>query len=127
MTLQSKLAARFAAVKPADGKLPAYLGVLKRHRPDNFLLTHAVDGYSLALDFRVTRGNRERLRKLAAEMDKLVLEAGGRFYFAKDSTLRREEVSGYLGSKTIQQFKALKRKMDPDNILQTDLYRRCFG
>ena len=27
VTLQSKLAARFAAVKPADGKLPAYLGV----------------------------------------------------------------------------------------------------
>ncbi|MBL8056556.1 MAG: FAD-binding oxidoreductase, partial [Anaerolineales bacterium] len=35
---------------------PAYLGVTKRHRPDNFLLTHAVDGYSLALDFKVPAG-----------------------------------------------------------------------
>lgn len=107
--------------------LPSYAGVLKRHRPDKFLLTHAVDGYSLALDFRVSRGNRARLLTLAAEMDKIVLQAGGRFYFAKDSTLHRDEVIGYLGSKTMQKFKALKNKLDPDNILQTDLYRRCFG
>ncbi len=107
--------------------LPSYAGVLKRHRPDKFLLSHAVNGYSLALDFRVNRSNRARLLKLAAEMDKIVLDAGGRFYFAKDSTLRRDEANSYLGAKTIQQFKALKRKLDPDNILQTDLYRRCFG
>ena len=107
--------------------LPSYLGVLKRHRPDKFLLTHAVDGFSLALDFRVTRGNRAMLLQLAADMDKIVMQAGGRFYFAKDSTLRRDEVNSYLGSKTIQQFKALKSKLDPENILQTDLYRRCFA
>ena len=35
-----------------------YLGVLKRHRPYPFLMTHAVDGYSLALDFKVTKRNR---------------------------------------------------------------------
>jgi hypothetical protein len=107
--------------------LPSYAGVLKRHRPDKFLLTHAVDGYSLALDFRVNRGNRARLLRLAAEMDKIVLEAGGRFYFAKDSTLRRAEVNSYLGAKTVQKFKTLKKKLDPENILQTDLYKRCFG
>ncbi len=33
---------------------PSYLGVTKRHRPDKFLLTHAVDGFSLAMDFKVT-------------------------------------------------------------------------
>ncbi|MCS6776768.1 MAG: FAD-binding oxidoreductase, partial [Chthonomonadaceae bacterium] len=44
-----------------------YLGVLKRHRRDRFLLSHAVDGYSLALDFPVTRRNRERLWQLTAD------------------------------------------------------------
>ena len=34
--------------------LPSYLCVLKRHRPDAFLLSHAVDGWSLAMDFPVT-------------------------------------------------------------------------
>ena len=33
-----------------------YLGVLKRHRPDAFLLTHAVDGWSLAMDFPAAAG-----------------------------------------------------------------------
>ncbi|MEX2144070.1 MAG: hypothetical protein WD740_05695, partial [Anaerolineales bacterium] len=106
--------------------LPSYLGVLKRHRPDKFLLSHAVDGYSLALDFRVTRANRARLVTLADQLDQRVLEAGGRFYFAKDSSLQREEVLGFLGAKTVRKFKALKRKVDPDDLLQTDLYRRCF-
>jgi hypothetical protein len=27
-----------------------YLGVLKRHRPDPFLMTHAVDGFSMAME-----------------------------------------------------------------------------
>lgn len=107
--------------------LPSYLGVLKRHRPDKFLLSHALDGYSLALDFKVTRANRARLVTLAAEMDKIVMQADGRFYFAKDSTLRKDEVSRYLGAKTIQQFKKLKAKVDRDGLLQSDLYRRCFG
>ena len=35
--------------------LPSYLGVMKRHKPDDFLFSHAVDGFSLALDFKVRR------------------------------------------------------------------------
>ena len=107
-------------------RFPAYLGVLKRHRPDDFLLTHAVDGYSLALDFRVSNRNRGRLRTLTRELNKMVLGAGGRFYFAKDSALSTNEVVAYLGENTVARFKALKSEHDPDNLLQTDLFRRCF-
>ena len=73
--------------------LPALLGVLKRHRADPFLMSPAVDGYSLALEFKVTERNRRRLWALAAEFDALVLEAGGRLYFAKDSTLARASIA----------------------------------
>jgi hypothetical protein len=107
--------------------LPSYLGVLKRHRPDRFLLTHAVDGYSLALDFRVTPRNHKRLTAMTADLDKIVIQAGGRFYFAKDSTLHADTVRSYLGEETIAAFEKLKTKADPDNLLQTDLYRRCFA
>jgi len=102
------------------------LGVIKRHRPDDFLITHGVDGFSLALDFRVTDRNRGRLLKLVSELNQLVLEADGRFYFAKDSTLTADEVTAYLGEKIVKRFKALKAKNDPENLLQTDLFRRCF-
>ncbi len=107
--------------------LPAYLGVFKQHRPDPFLMTHGLDGYSLALDFKVTKRNRRRLWALAAEMDKVVVEAGGRFYFAKDSTLSRESLNSYLEEERVQKFMHLKRACDPDAILETDLYRRIFG
>ena len=107
--------------------LPAYLGVLKRHRPDPFLLSHAVDGFSLALDFRVRPRNRERLLALLADMDDIVLKHGGRFYFAKDSHLSAKNVSAYLGEEAMTAFRALKAEYDPKHLLQSDLYRRCFS
>lgn len=106
--------------------LVPYLAVFKRHRPDPFLMTHAVDGYSLALDFRLTPKNRERVWALAAEMDPLVIESGGRFYFAKDSTLHPARLSAYLAEERVQTFLSLKRAVDPENRLQTDLFRRLF-
>ena len=104
-----------------------YLGVFKRHRPDDFLMTHAVDGYSLALDFAIRPEKQGALLSLAAEMDRLVLEAGGRFYFAKDSALHRSAATEALGAERVEKFFALKQQNDPENLLQTNLYRRLFG
>jgi FAD/FMN-containing dehydrogenase len=107
--------------------LPPYLLVLKRHRPDPFLLTHAVDGYSLAMDYRVTPKNRAALWDLTHEMDEVVHGAGGRFYFAKDATLRPSSVARIWPKEAIAKFAELKRRCDPQGLLQTDLYRRVFA
>jgi FAD/FMN-containing dehydrogenase len=106
--------------------LPSYLGVTKRHRPDKFLLSHAVDGFSLALDFKVTDRNRARLGQMLQEFDKIVLQAGGRFYFAKNSETTPESAQMFLGKETIARFKKLKKRCDPNNLLESDLYRRVF-
>ena len=110
----------------AYGIVP-YLGVFKRHRPDDFLMTHAVDGYSLALDFAVTPAKHGGLRSLAAELDRIVLEAGGRFYFAKDSALHGAIAVEALGAERVTKFQALKYACDPENLLQTNLSRRLFN
>ncbi len=107
--------------------LPSYLGVTKRHRPDKFLLTHAVDGFSLAMDFKVTDGNRAALSKMLQEFDRMVLEAGGRFYFAKNSETSAEAARAFLGEETLLRFKELKKRCDPENLLESDLFRRVFG
>jgi FAD/FMN-containing dehydrogenase len=107
--------------------LPSYLAVLKRHRPDKFLLTNSVDGFSLAMDFRVTRRNQRALVELTQTFDEIVLAAGGRFYFAKDSTLRNTSVQKYLGQDTIAKLRKLKAEVDPGNLLQHDLYRRLLA
>jgi decaprenylphospho-beta-D-ribofuranose 2-oxidase len=104
-------------------KLESFLGVLKRHRPDKFLFSHAVDGYSMALDFKVTAKNRVRLWEMAHKMNDLTLKHGGRFYFAKDSTLRPEDAAEYLGE-GLPKFRKLKSELDPEGLLVSDLGRR---
>jgi FAD/FMN-containing dehydrogenase len=106
--------------------IPSYLGVTKRHRPDKFLLTHAVDGFSLALDFKVTDRNRAKLGAMLQEFDKIVLDAGGRFYFAKNSETTAETARKFYGDETIEKFKKLKKRCDPNGLLESDLYRRIF-
>ncbi|HYE77340.1 MAG TPA: hypothetical protein VEI97_05070, partial [bacterium] len=104
--------------------LPSYLGVTKRHRPDSFLLSHAVDGFSFALDFAVTRRNRPRLWDLLHGLDELVLGAGGRFYFAKDLTLTSDRVPRIWPAAALAEFARLKHRWDPEGLLASDLMRR---
>ncbi|MBI5351927.1 MAG: FAD-binding oxidoreductase [Chloroflexi bacterium] len=106
--------------------LPPYLGVTKRHRPDKFLLTHAVDGFSLATDFKVTNNNRVKLSRMLQDFDKIVLQAGGRFYFAKNSETTAETTASFYGAETIAKFKKLKKRCDPNGLLESDLYKRIF-
>lgn len=109
-----------------SGEVPT-LSVFKRHRRDDFLMSYALDGYSLALDFKRTRENHDRLMRLFAEHDKDVLDAGGRFYFAKDSHLHPSRLERFYAEPRVAEFLAWKRRLDPDGLLQTDLYRRVFG
>jgi decaprenylphospho-beta-D-ribofuranose 2-oxidase len=106
-----------------EAGLESYLAVMKRHRPDRFLLSHAVDGYSLALDFKVTNENREVLWRLAEKMNELALQHGGRFYFAKDSTLTADQAARFLG-KSLDAFRELKKLYDPEGLLTSELAQR---
>ena len=106
--------------------LPSYLGVTKRHRPDPFLLTHSLDGFSLAMDFKVTDRNRAKLGGMLQEFDRIVLDAGGRFYFAKNSETTAGSARRFLGEETMAKFRKLKKRCDPNGILESDLYRRLF-
>ena len=107
-------------------RLPSYLGVTKRHRPDKFLLSHALDGFSLAMDFKVTHANRQPLARLLEDFDQIVLEAGGRFYFAKNSETSAATARRFLGEEALSQFRRLKLRCDPQGLLESDLYRRVF-
>lgn len=107
--------------------IPPFLAVFKRHREDKFLLSHAVNGYSLALDFKLTKSNNSKIQELTKELNKIVIEAKGKFYFAKDSTLNKEDVKSFLEMNKIQEFTFIKNKYDPKGILQTDLSKRLFG
>ncbi len=106
-----------------DAKLEPFLGVLKKHRADKFLLSHGVDGFSLALDYKVTESSWPRLLSLAHQMNDLVLEADGRFYLAKDATLRPQDVRVYLGN-SWDDLLDLKGQFDPQQLLSSEMLAR---
>ena len=62
-----------------------------------------------------------------AELTRVVLDAGGRFYFAKDSTLTAPQLERYLAEERVQRFLALKRAPRSRRLLQTDLWKRLFA
>jgi len=103
-----------------------FLGVFKRHQPDEFLMTHAVDGHSLALDYPYTESNKDGVKFLVEQMARVVVEAGGRFYCAKDSLLTSEMARAGMGEDRIERFACLKQKCDPERLLRTDLSRRLY-
>jgi FAD/FMN-containing dehydrogenase len=108
-------------------RMPPFLAVLKRHRPDDFLLSHAVDGFSLALDLPVVAGRRDELWALVREMAEPVVEAGGRFYPAKDSALPGELYRATFRSGELDRLQRLKQRLDPERRLQSALADRLLG
>ena len=100
--------------------------MLKRHRPDPFLLTHALDGWSLAMDFPAARSQPDgAVGPDCSDMTGRVLEAGGKFYFAKDSVLDAAEFARAYGDR-LERFAAVKRKLDPHGLLMGDQARRLM-
>jgi FAD/FMN-containing dehydrogenase len=112
-----------------EASMVPYLGVLKRHRPDPFLMTHSVDGYSMAMDFAVSTSPRKRaaLWSLCQRLSEAVLDVGGRFYYAKDAMLLASSFPRIHGAEAVSTFRALKHRVDPRGMLQTDLSRRLLG
>jgi FAD/FMN-containing dehydrogenase len=102
-----------------------YLGVFKRHRADEYLLSHGLDGWSLAMDFPWRGGANAGLLRTVRGIIDLVHESGGRFYAAKDALLTAADFARGYGSR-IEAFAAHKRALDPDRVIGGDQARRLL-
>lgn len=108
------------------GIVPSF-AILKKHRSDDFLLSYLGDGYSLALDYPVRRSEEIQTLALMAELNDALADAGGRCYFAKDSTLTSEQVRRMYSEDHLARFLVLKSRYDSQEVLSTDLYRRVLA
>ena len=86
------------------------LAVLKTFGPPSEgLLSFPIAGYTLALDIPLRdAGTITFLR----ELNKTIVEAKGRVYLAKDAILEKEDFAAMYPQ--LEQFKAIKRKYDPE-------------
>lgn len=108
-----------------QGCMPLWC-VIKQHRRDPFLLSYQVDGFSLELNYQRTHQTAPNLERMLRHMIAIVIEAGGRFYLAKDHFLTAAQYRQSVGDEVVDTFLRLKQQYDPETLLQSDLFRRLF-
>lgn len=97
----------------------SFLGVLKRFGNANAgLLSFPFPGYTLALDLPASDG----LVPFLTGLDAIVLRHGGRLYLAKDAVTTPESFAAMYPR--LDEFRAVKARLDPDNRLSSSQARR---
>jgi decaprenylphospho-beta-D-ribofuranose 2-oxidase len=116
-----------ALTRVQEAGMPPFLTVLKLHRPDDFLLSEGVDGFSLSMDFAPGKRRDLLTTTLNAITEEIVLPACGRFYLAKDYLLTRDQARKSFGAEAMDAFIDMKRQVDPNELFVSDMYRRLFA
>jgi FAD/FMN-containing dehydrogenase len=68
----------------------------------------------------------QQLQQVLQHMIATVIDAGGRFYPAKDHFLTAAQYRQSIGEQVVETFLQLKQEFDPETRLQSDLFRRLF-
>lgn len=100
--------------------LPVYLAVFKRFGPAfGGPLSFPREGWTLAVDLPAAA---EGVHASLDRLDDIVAACGGRVYLTKDSRLRREHLSTMYPE--LPSFLALRERVDPGELLRSDLGSR---
>ena len=89
----------------SESKSFSFLAVLKRFGHQDSFFSFPMEGYSLALDFPITKKNLYLMDKL----DEITIKYGGRFYLAKDSRIKEENFK--KSDKRINNFKKFRKEI----------------
>ena len=97
----------------------SFLNVFKLFGPGNQApLSFPMAGWNVCVDFPIKPG----LAELVTELDRRVLQFGGRLYTAKDSRTTAEAFHAMYPR--IDEWIALRRKADPHGVFASDMARR---
>lgn len=97
----------------------SFLNVFKLFGPGNRApLSFPIPGWNVCVDFPIAPG----LNEFVLELDRRVLEFGGRLYTAKDSRTTAETFHAMYPR--IDEWIAVRRRVDPDGVFVSDMARR---
>ena len=97
----------------------SFLAVLKAFgRQGNGMLSFPMPGLTLAIDLP----NRPGLQEVLAKLDDVVLRHGGRLYLGKDACTSSQSFAAMYPR--LGEFRAVKRRIDPENRFQSSQSRR---
>jgi decaprenylphospho-beta-D-ribofuranose 2-oxidase len=115
---QASTGLRFILDKISKSGLASFLAVLKSLGPGEHLLSFPIPGFTLALDFPVS----EKIFPLLDELDKIVVDFGGRIYLVKDARMQAEIYKrGYPNANL---FKERVTRFDPEHRFSSSLSKR---
>jgi decaprenylphospho-beta-D-ribofuranose 2-oxidase len=97
----------------------SFLNVFKLFGPGNQApLSFPIPGWNVCVDFPIKAG----LGEFVAELDRRVLEFGGRLYTAKDSRTTAQTFHAMYPRS--DEWLTVRRRVDPDGVFMSDLARR---
>ncbi|OBF30002.1 FAD-binding oxidoreductase [Mycobacterium sp. ACS4331] len=97
----------------------SFLNVFKLFGPGNQApLSFPIPGWNVCVDFPIKAG----LNEFVHELDRRVLEFGGRLYTAKDSRTTAETFHAMYPR--IDEWIKVRRSVDPDGVFMSDMARR---
>ncbi len=97
----------------------SFLNVFKLFGPGNEApLSFPIPGWNVCVDFPIKAG----LNEFVTELDRRVMEFGGRLYTAKDS--RTTAATFHAMYPRIDEWIAVRRRVDPDGVFMSDMARR---
>lgn len=113
-------ALRAAVERVAASGHASFLAILKRFGAESGgLLSFPKPGWTLTLDLPAGATG---LDVLLADLDRMIIDAGGRHYLAKDATTTAEVIRA--GYPRLDDFIAVRRSVDPDRLWASDQARR---
>ncbi len=104
--------------KIANSGCVPFLNVLKKFGAQQGQMSFPIQGYTFAIDFPVTTS----LPLFIKELDKLILDFGGRIYLGKDAMLDQQTFEAMYPQ--AEDWKKVKYKYDPNNKFQSAIGQR---
>ena len=89
------------------------------------MISFSEDGYSLNFELHPKKRHIESMNRFIDELIECVIRHGGKVHLAKDHILNRDQFQRLFPN--YAKFLEIKRRLDPGELFQSDLYRRLLA